>query len=472
MTATPPGQPIPGPPPMPLLGTRGNFLAFIRNPIRYMVRLNDAYGGIASLSHGNSEHMFVFTPELNRKLLSDVELFHNLEAASSPLRMPEDSSLTRLFSGLTNLNGAHHARQRRLIAPTFHRKRIDAYRNEIAAITDQKIDGWRSGEQRDLYREMRELTLSIAVKALLGLDLDQGGSRMCHLLERWRVMVFSIPGMLFPFQVPGSPYWKLIRLSRRLESEIKQLIERKRADTVDDSDVLSTLLRARDRDGAGLTDEELIGQTNFLFMAGHVTTASALTWAVMLLACHPRVLGSLLDELEDKSVEEIAIPDQAARLPLLEGVIKETLRLLPPVTWWSRVCTRPATLSSYAVPEGARVVYSPYITHRLPDLYPMPGRFLPGRWLHIDPGPYEYLPFSAGPRMCLGSGFAMMEMRLVLATLLRRYHLTIPPNARIDPGGMLLLEPKQGLPVIIRTQDRRVERSSLNGTVRTMIDLD
>ena len=462
----------PGPPSLPFLGARGNLIPFMRNPVGYMGRLYRDYGEIVSLARRTTEYVFVFTPEYSQQVLSNTALFFNLDASSSPLRIPPDSALSRLFAGLTQMNGPRHKQQRQLMMPPLQKKRIENYYGDVVAVTERKLAGWRVGERRDLVQEMRELTLSVAVKSLVGLDAEGGGDAMCRLLARWTSTVFSLSAMMLPFDLPGLPYRRLLALSEELEGVIKTLIESKRTQGAGQRDVLSMLMRVHDEDDNRLTEDELVGQTNFLFMAGHATTASALTWTLFLLAQHPRVTADLLDECESTLHGETPAIEQFESMPLLEAVIKETMRLLPPVLWWSRVSTAPCRLGQYELPGGTRVINSAYITHRIANQYPQPDRFLPERWLSISPGAFEYVPFSAGPRACLGSTFAMTEMKLVLTLILQRYRLALPPNTRIDFGGLMLSAPKRGLPVVIERQGRRSVRSEVRGSIRSVVDLN
>jgi cytochrome P450 len=463
---------LPGPPSMPLLGARGNLVPFMRNPIGYMGHLHRNYGEIVSLARSTTDFVFVFAPEYNRQVLSNTSLFYNLDPSSSPLRIPQHSALSRLFAGLTQINGARHTQQRQMMMPAFQKKRMETYYRDIVAVTEQRLSGWGVGQRRDLFREMRELTLAIAVKVFVGLDAERGGDAMSRLLERWISMVFSISVMALPFNLPGFPYHRLMALSRDLEGLLRELIERKRAGESGQSDVLSTLMQAHDEDDNRLTDDELIGQTNFLFMAGHATTASALTWTLFLLAQHPGIANDLLDECEAKLHGAAPTIEQLDDLPLLEAVIKESMRLLPPVLWWGRISTAPFSIGPYELPKGTRMIHSAYITHRIADLYPQPNKFLPSRWLTVRPGPYEYVPFSAGPRGCLGATFAMMEMKVVLATLWQRFRLTLPPGSKIDLGGMMLSAPKSGMPVSLNQPGRNKSPGKVRGNILRMVDLN
>jgi cytochrome P450 len=152
-------------------------------------------------------------------------------------------------------------------------------------------------------------------------------------------------------------------------------------------------------------------------------------------------------------------------------VIKESLRLLPPVMWWSKVAAEPVRLGGYPLDAGEHDIFSPYITHRLPDLYPRPGTFWPDRWLTCDPTPYEYLPFSAGPRTCLGAGFATMEMKLVLAQLLQRWRTELRPGTRVDHGGLMVSQPKQGLPATLARPAGRAPEIGVAGSIGRLLDL-
>jgi cytochrome P450 len=467
MTAATP----PGPRAMPLVGARGNLASFVFDAVGHLRRLHERYGEVASLVRGRSDYVFVFSPRYNQLVLSDPGLFHNIDAASTPVRMRDNSSLSRLYAGLTNMNGPRHKRQRRLMGSALHRQQVEGYGVDIAEIAERQISGWPAGGEVDMLAEMQALTMAVAVKTLLGLPPDREGAPMSRLLQGWMAAVFSVPALAFPLDLPGLPYHRLQVLSERLEGAVREIIARRREAAAGGSDVLSRLIQASDEDGAGLTDDELVGQTTFLFMAGHATTASALSWTLFLLGTNPAVLDDLLDELAGALHGAAPGVSGLAALPLLERVVRESLRLLPPVMWWSKVSAAPCEFGPYRLAEGAHVVFSPYITHRLPELYPQPNSFRPERWLTCQPGPNEYLPFSAGPRMCLGSGLAMLEMRLVLAVLLQRWRPVLRPGCRVDLGGLMVSQPKHGLPMTLARPAGRVPGVEVRGNIRDLVDL-
>jgi cytochrome P450 len=463
---------LPGPRSVPLLGVYGSVLPFFRDPIAYMRGLHACYGDIAALGQDRGRYVFVFAPQYNRQILSDPALFHTADAGAQPLRIPEGTALARMFTGLLQTNGEKHTQQRRLMMPAFHRKRIEAYRDDMVALTEQQIAGWAARRPIRLLDEMKSLTIAVAVKTLLGLDPATEGMCVRQGVEEWMRLLFAFPTIAAPFNIPGLPYRRLLRLAEELEQEVQGMIRRKRAAGLDPGDVLSMLMRAHDEDGTRLNDTELVAQTGTLFVAGHITTASALTWTLFLLTMHPRVLADLLDELDSTLHGAAPTVEQLASLPLLEAVVKESMRLFPPFFWSLRISTAPFQLGPYALPKGTNVAFSAAVTHRRPDLYAEPERFLPERWQTLDRSPYEYLPFAGGPRMCIGAGFAMLEMRLALAMIVQRYRLVLPRAARVDHAGLAFSYPKDGMPVLPVPQDRRFRQPVVRGNVRALVTLD
>jgi cytochrome P450 len=196
-----------------------------------------------------------------------------------------------------------------------------------------------------------------------------------------------------------------------------------------------------------------------------------MTWTLFLLAQHPEAAQALLDELDGVMGGAPPTVETLARAPLLEASVKEALRILPPVPYTIRVARRRMPLGPFEVGRGDRVILSHYVTHHLPELYERPERFLPQRWLTLRRGPYEYLPFSAGPRLCIGYSFAMQALKLSTAMILQRFRLSVVPGARIDRRVQVTMSPSRGLPMSVHAQDRRFERAAVRGNVREMVEL-
>lgn len=467
-----PGTQLPGPTGLPLLGWRTTGIQVALDPPGYLLHLYQTYGTLVTGAKGTTDYVFTFSPAYNRELMNETSLYYHtsVEEGTMPTMYPPDSAMNRMMMGLNSQNGDRHKQQRRLMMPAFHKKRVDAYRDEMLALTEQKMADWQPGQPRDLVLEFRRLTLSIAVKTLLGLDPDLAGEKTRRMIDHWMTTAFSIPVMLLPFNIPGLPFNRLLKFGEKMEAEFLEIIRRKRAQGLEGNDVLSMLLTSVDEEGGKFSDEELPGHVATLFIAGHETTASALTSAVFLLAQHPPVLADLLDELDGHLHGDAPRVEQLNSLPLLEAVIKETMRLLPPALWSTRVNNAPCTLGGYDFPRHTQFVYSPFITHRLPEIYEQPARFMPARWQHLDLSPYEYMPFASGPRMCIGATFAMMEMKIVLATVLQRYRFQLIPGVRLDRGGFLLSSLKS-LPVQLAAPYRSFPKETVRGNIHKLVDL-
>jgi cytochrome P450 len=455
----------------PIHGLKALMIAlrFVSDPIPVMRLLYRergpviAFGKINRLARKERLLVMAFGPDYNQQILSAPNVFRS---RGMMLEGPEGSAHRRIRFGLISMNAEQHLRHRKLAMPPFHIRSVEGYRNAIVELTTQMLDSWTDGERRDIWDDMQTLALHTASTILFGASDPAESYRIGHMIDEWLTMCFSRPVWFFQVNIPGTPYRRLLRRAERLEAHIRAMVDRKRRDG---SDVLSVMLRARD-EGA-ITDDELIGQVNVLFTAAHETNKTALTWTLFLLSQHPRVMADLLDELDGELDGEAPRVDQFDRLPLLERVIKESLRILPPVIWSTRIVDQPVQLGSYDLPKGSRVIYSQYMTHHLPELYPNPERFDPDRWRSHEPTPYTYLPFGAGPRMCIGYAFSMTFLRISLAMILQRYRLSLWPGARIDRKYAVTMSPKYGMPMTVHHQDRQFTREIPCGSIHDMVDL-
>jgi cytochrome P450 len=468
-----------GPPALPILGWRGSLLRFFADPIAYMSWLYAEHGVVAAFTAtGNGNLIFVkpglprspvtlfaFSPEANYRLLTEVDTFQ-----SSALNGPDTPAFRIQSSNIFGMSGERHRQQRRLLLPAFHKQRVEAYHYQMVHFTEQMLAAWRPGEVRDVARDMQQLTLNIVTTALFGLDVSTRTTDLGRMLQRWLTLIVSPAGLL-RWDAPFMPYGQLIRLTDAIVAAIQELIAEKRTAGATGDDMLSMLIQTADEDGARLADEELIGHSSGLFIAGHETSANALSWTLLLLAQHPAILADLVDELTGLLGGAAPSIEQLGRLPLLDAVLKESLRLFPPASMLGRVAVAATELDGHAVPAGSEVIYSPYITHRIPELFDRPQLFRPERWATLKPSPYAYLPFSAGPRMCLGTAFASMELKVILALLLQRYRLELPAGLRVDRQLVITLAPAPGLPMHIYPQDRRfpANPSAITGKIHTMV---
>jgi len=476
---------LPGPPALPVLGATRELARFLRDPIAAVGRLFDEYGQIAALVVGARTRLvstepnppgtvFLYGPDLMHALLTNHTDFHKCGLAG-PLYPAEPISarkrpLTRMLTGLFHVNEGEHKQHRRLLMPAFHRSRIESYRDEMVRATESLLAKYRPGAVRDVRPDMMEVTLRIATSTLFGEDLGERGLRIGREVEEWGVLFRG--AAIFPFDLPGAPYRRWLDLAHAVDRGIHELIREKRAQGATGKDMLSMLLEARDETGSRLSEDELVGHAGVIFAAGHETSSNALGWTLFLLAQHPAILADLCDELESKLHGDAPTFEQLAELPLLDRVIKESLRLFPPAPLNHRVTARDSALGEYDIPAGTEVLASIYHTHRMPELYPDPLLFRPDRWASFDPGPYAFNPFSAGPRMCIGATFALFEIKIVLALLLQRFHFELVPGQTIDRRFTITMSPAPRVLMRIQHRGRKQTRpASVRGNVHEMVRL-
>jgi cytochrome P450 len=465
-----PSVAIPGPAPIPLIGPIPRMMRFFDDPIGESVKLR-SYGDVVSVSRGSPAMVCVFGAERNREVLGNPTGFEHDE---NFVTGPEDTALARMSKVLVNINGELHKRHRKLMMPAFAKSSLDGYAEQIVRVTEGMIERWPFGEVVDLDVLLRDVALAMAVRTLFGLDVLSGATKLGELAAEL-INAMTSPGtILFPHDLPGTPYRRAMRCAERVLSEMDQLIERKRRGGEVSNDALGLMLQAVDDEGAKFTDAELIAETVTLFIAGHETTAKTLTWTMFLLERHPDVLADVLDEIDGvlggRSMTAADIPD----LPLLDRVIKESMRVLAPVPiLFLRVPTTDAPLGRFTLPKGSNVIVSPYMTHHDPELYPRPERFEPQRWEQLKPTPFEYLPFGAGPRICIGAAFAQQALRLMMPTLLQRMRIAVVRGhdvSRLTRANILL--PRHGLRVYLQQPHRRrLTVEPICGDVREMVEL-
>jgi cytochrome P450 len=325
------------------------------------------------------------------------------------------------------LDEPEHMRQRKLLLPPFHGDRMKLYGETIASATERHVADWPVGEPFAVQESMQAITLEVIMRAVFGVRDD--AERLAEIATPLRGLLDSLADMrwLFSLQLtsskrngPLSPWRRFRRdLLHPADDVLYEEIRAHRADpsVAERDDILSLLLSAVDEDGQGLTDSELRDELMTLLLAGHETTATALSWTLERLVRHPDVLARLTEEVRAGG------DDGGHGGEYLDAVIKESLRLRPVVPAVARYLTEPTELGGRVLPAGVHITPSIYLTHYNPDVYDRPAEFRPERFLERPAGTYEWIPFGGGTRRCLGATFALFEMKIVLAELLRRFDL-------------------------------------------------
>jgi cytochrome P450 len=499
----------PGPEPLRWLGGLPHLIRYARDPIGTSGRLFERYGPLVSIVRGRARMMspmgtgvvIANGPALNREILTEHERYRMY--ALPGVYYPDDEALAlaaerggrggrptperlrpirRTLTGLFHVNGDEHRRHRRLLQPAFSKTRIDAYRDDMVAITARMLDEWREDETRDVAVDMTELTLRIATKTLFGEDAGDSGIRLARMMQRWLMTMFA-PTMLLRLDIRPLPYHRWLDLTRAIDDATASILREKRASDARRpegapvaADMLSMLVAARDEDGSALDEDELVGHIGVIFGAGHETSTNALAWTLFLLAEHPDVASELVAELASVLHGDPPTVEQLGKLPLLDAVVKESMRVLPPVPLHPRIVAEDTELAGHFLPAKTELFLSIFHMHHDPAIFEDPHRFRPARWSKIKPSAYEYNPFSAGPRMCIGAAFAMMEIKIALAMMLQRFRVERVRSARVDRRVAITMAPKNGMPMRIRPADgkwtaARRALSDVRGNIREIVEL-
>lgn len=452
-------KPAFGPAPKPLLGYFPEQLKFGRDPIGYLTDRYRDYGGISAWGENKPAFVFSFLPSLNEQVC-DADQF---DWAQKPLGHAPTASLDALSSGLLRKNGEEYRVGRRFLRTAFNQNLMEGWRESMVRMTGRMLGNWKEGREIDLHKEIRRLVISISISTVFGVQDPEVARTLDEVITKLYVTGSRPTTLLFPFNLPGSSYRKMLGVTDELVTLMKGLIQQARGTEC----MLGMVAGAKDENGVCLTETELIGEAFQLMNLDN--PIGGLTWPLFLLAQHPNVHADTLDEVDSVLHGEEPTFDQLEKLPLLERVIKESLRLMPPFAFARRFAASACQLGPFLLPAGCRTIFSPYITHRMPEIYSDPLRFLPARWEELRPSQYEYLPFGAGSHFCLGMRFAMLEMKIVLSSIIQRYRLEVQPNAQIDRVVRITIQSKRGLPMLINRQDRKFRRSPIRGNIHEMI---
>ena len=416
-----------------------------RNPLAFFAGLARKYGDIAHVYMGG-EHVFLVS---DPKLVRDVLVTHQRN-------FTKGRGLQRakrlLGEGLLTSEGAVHVRQRRLMQPAFHRDRIASYAAVMTGYADRCRSRWVDGTIIDAAQEMMRLTLGIVGKTLFDKDVEsqarEVGEALTAVMDSFWLQMLPLYEVLDRLPIPAMRRSRAARA--RLDAIIYGLIAERRQSGQDRGDLLSMLLSAQDEegDGRGMTDEQVRDEAMTIFLAGHETTANALSWTWHLLSQAPDVAAKLHDEID--RVLQGRIPT-IADLPLLtftERVVTEAMRLYPPAWLIGRRAIDEYPLDGYVAPRRSIIIISPYVIQRDARYYPDPERFNPDRWtpeFKASLPPFAYVPFGGGARRCIGESFAWMELVLVLSTIAQHWTLAAVPGHPVVPQPVVTLRMKHGL---------------------------
>lgn len=449
MVTTTPQLP-PGPTDNPWVQT----FQWLKNPLTFMENCRQKYGDIFTVNVGPvfKPQVFISDPSAIQAIFAtDPKLLDSGAAAgiSSPM-IGERSLLT--------LAGDPHRKQRRLLTPPLHGERMQAYGELICEITQAATQRWETGTAFTARPLMQHISFQVILKAVFGLEEGARSQQLqARLLDQLNPKQPLVQGLLFLFPFlrkdwgAWSPWGQFMRRLQAIDELIyAEIQERRSHPDPNRNDILSLMMAAKDEDGEAMSDVELRDELMTLLIAGHETTATTLSWALYWIHYLPEVREKLLAELDALGEQ----PDLSAiaRLPYLNAVCQETLRIYPvAMLALNRLVKEPLDIAGYHFEPGILLVPCVYLTHHREDLYPDPQQFRPERFLERSFTPAEYLPFGGGNRRCIGMAFALYEMKLVLATLLSRWQLALADNEPIQAVRVgALLRPETAVNLIVQ----------------------
>ncbi len=425
-------------PPGPEGSPAANLFARRRDPIGFFSKLANKYGDVTRFSLGAEEVYLVNHPDLIKEVLvTNDRHFVKWFAV--------DRTKELLGNGLFVSEGKFHIRQRRLSQPAFHHRRIAGYAKVMSEVTKEMRNRWKEGELFDVAQEMNWLAMVIVVKTLFGAEVQSGESD---------VIRESLNEILDLFQRSTLPPDEAKRFDdsrARLDETVYRLIrERRESGDEDQGDLLSMLLMAHDEegDGSGMTDLQIHDEAMTIFLAGHETSANAMTWAWYLHSQHPEVEARLHEEVDRVLEGRLPEMEDVPRLPYVRQVFAESMRLYPPLWAIGRRPLKDVSLGEYTLKEGTIVILSPWVTHHDKRHFPEPMRFDPDRWTPEEEAKrpkFSYFPFSAGSRQCLGEAFAWMETTLAIAAVAQKWKLVLEPGHRVELQPQLTLRSRYGM---------------------------
>jgi cytochrome P450 len=410
-----------------------------------LCRLKHEYGDVVAFRLGPERTVLLSHPEhLHEVLVRQHRAFQKGRRG--------DVSKQFLGQGLLNSEGALHQHQRHLLQPAFQRQRLAEYATVMTTYAARLRQSWQDGDTLDVAPAMRRVTLAVAAKTLLDTDVEDEatamGQAITTLLQLSPRLTMPLAPLLRRLPLPSQR--RLRRAQAYLDTFISRLIDERRATGAEAADVLSILVNAQTEDGRPLSARQIHDEALTLLLAGHETTALALSWTWYLVAHHPDVDAAMQAEIQTVLGGRLPTAADLPQLQYTRMVFTEALRLYPPAWLMTRRAREEVVIGDYRFSPGTFFFLSPYLTHRDPRFFPDPETFVPTRWAappEAGPARYAFLPFGGGPRQCLGEGFAWMEGLLVLATLAQMWRMALVPGPPVTPWGLVTLRPKQGIHV-------------------------
>jgi cytochrome P450 len=409
--------------------------------------------------------VFTAGAAFNAEIFADPETWRGLSVLPGG---PKNSAAWRMSFGLPRLTGECHAHYRKLISQPLRRGSVGALAADMARLAEAEVSSWPIGGTIDLWDGVRRIMHGISAALLFG-EISEESRAIVVLAGEMMERKWRLGALALPINLPITPYGKIVRDAEELERRILRWVAAKRGHR-NERDLASIIVNAGDADGNPPDDAAIFAHIASLFALSSEGSQSVLVWTLVLLTQHPSIDTALRDELDNKLGGGSPALDRISELPYLDAVVKESMRILPPVPLQIRVSQRDAAIAGHPLPERTRIVLNTYLTNRMPDLYPDGDVFRPDRWSHISPDSFEYPVFGAGAHMCPGFWFGTAAVKIGLAAILTRFRLELPPGAHLDYRTQPTLRPRERLAVTLRRADDAASAAMpMSGKIRNLV---
>lgn len=433
---------------------------FNRDSLGVLHGLYENYGDIARFDMMGMRQLFISSPDLFREIL--VTKASSFEKNAD--YKDKNRGLARFVGdGILVSDGEFWKKQRKLVTPAFHINRISDYAQTMVAYTQEMLGTWQDSTGRDIADEMMRLTLRIVAQTLFSTDIRENIAEIDSTMEALNETSGS--GSFLPTWIPTPKELKARKAIRDMDAYVYGLIQQRRKSVEDNGDLLSMLLLAEDDEGNHMSDKQVRDEAVTLFLAGHETTANALNWTFYYLAQNPEAEAKLHEELDRVLAGRAPSLADLKQLPYTEMVIKEAMRLMPAVSGVSRIAIEDVQIGDYLIEKDTVVLLNFYSAHRDARFWEDALSFKPERFeaaKEKDYHRYQYLPFGAGPRVCVGFSFAIMEANLLLATIAQNYRLRLSEGQQVMPRARITTFPKDGLPMRLEKREAISNQAELS----------
>jgi cytochrome P450 len=445
-------------------GPKGSLLMgvmreFNRDTLGFIERCRRDYGDVVRSRFLYVTAYFLYNPaDIETLLTTNAKSFRKAQSLRSPF-------FHRLVgNGLVTSEGEFWRRQRRLAQPAFHRQRISSYGDVMVQYAQRAIAKWHDGEQRDIAKDMTRLTLEIVVKTLFNSDVSNDADHVGAMLSQIARPFASQATLkwIADNRLPTPGHYRYFNAVHEIDNIVYRIIAERRASGTDEGDLLSMLLQAQDEDGSQMSDAQLRDEVMTLFLAGHETTALALSWSWYLLATHPAAEAKFHEELDEVLSGRAPEVADLPKLKFTEMIAKEAMRLYPPAYAVGREAIEETEIGGFRVPRRTQLFAFQWATHRDERFFKRASEFVPERWedgaMPALPK-YAYFPFGGGPRQCIGNYFAMMEIVLLLATIGQQLKFSMLDDQPVEVLPVLSLRPKNGIKVTLSARQPSLHRA-------------